>query len=204
MPSCTDKSPGDQVVDPLDCKKYYVCLNDDKITDTSIPCGNGQVFKEEEEDGKCVNGTECTNKCDTSGEPGSPEFCQMECSESQKYINDKKDCNKFYACLPGGNLYPLTCKGGKELYFDSTEQKCTADQTKCCDYCQKTCKEEFTEIADPYDCRSYYICMKKGEPEEIYHQTCAEGKVFDRESSSCIDGDTCENLCEAEPVTPKS
>ena len=189
---CAGKQPADLVDDQNDCHKFYVCIADGKPTDVSFSCGEGMHF----EFGNCTEGADCQNKCDDSSDLGSADNCKLECEANLDFINHKTDCNTYFICLPGGDTQALNCP--PELpYFDSAAKNCTTDQSKCCLGCDYTCTDTVEEIADPYDCHSFYTCMgTAGKPDEKFHGTCPTGMIFDAAAHNCAEGETCENTCD--------
>lgn len=126
----------------------------------------------------CRYGSTCDNQC--------LQLCQTECTDySFEKIPDYNDCSSFYLCLPGGNKSHHKCPE-KKPYFDGSEcRKESYVCCGCCDECTPFCKDQYTEVADPYDCRSYFICMQTGYPKDEYRYTCEEGKYFDASTGRC-------------------
>uniref|UniRef100_A0A1I8QDP5 Chitin-binding type-2 domain-containing protein n=1 Tax=Stomoxys calcitrans TaxID=35570 RepID=A0A1I8QDP5_STOCA len=52
----------------------------------------------------------------------------IQCSSTNQFIADPKNCHQFYACH-NGRLYLWTC--GSELYWDSQENVCSASNENC-------------------------------------------------------------------------
>ncbi|RXG61428.1 hypothetical protein Avbf_16330 [Armadillidium vulgare] len=118
-------------------------------------------------------------------------------------VPNPEDCFSYYLCLEDkqGNYFPsdnpIKCPDGsyydayyngcyygstceRTPYFDGSE--CSKESYVCCDCCDECtpyCDDTYLEIADPYDCRSYYLCLTKGFPTDDNRYTCKEGEYFD-------------------------
>jgi len=108
----------------------------------------------------------------------------------------KESCQKFYHCLEG-QAYEKTCP--EAVIFDPALGSCVhPDLSKRTD-CQASkvlsfnCPNEgkrfsklkfgdHDRLANPKDCRKFYICLQDGQPRV---GTCPIGKVFNPKSGLC-------------------
>ncbi|XP_071544989.1 uncharacterized protein [Panulirus ornatus] len=77
-------------------------------------------------------------------------------------VSDPTDCAKFYVCLADGlpSDESYSCLSG---YFNPVTQDCSGTSPICPNLCtpkqcQMTCKTPPQYIADPKDCRKFYVC----------------------------------------------
>ncbi|XP_045119481.1 uncharacterized protein LOC123509318 [Portunus trituberculatus] len=181
--SCEGHNPGDKVADPYNCTQYYMCLVDGDLTEKPIPCDPGSHF----EAGKCQGTGECTPQC-------VPKDCNLLCTKPLVFIADPFDCNVYYICDASNNPRgPYHCDADKQ-YFNG--EKCTSDESQCCkDHCTPYCNTVGTQIIDPTDCKSYYVCVEEGPADPKYHYKCDNGWNFDIASGHCTSSASCVILC---------
>ncbi|RXG54595.1 hypothetical protein Avbf_15489 [Armadillidium vulgare] len=157
MKQCQYGNKGFKYRDPIDCFNYYICLTDSQ----------GNYFAS---DNPCVN------------------LCQTECPfYNYEKVADFKDCSSYYLCSPGGIKTHHRCPP-RTPYFDGSD--CSKESyvcCECCDECTPYCYDSFSEIADPYDCRSYYLCPIIGFPTDDNRNTCKEGKYFNASLGSLLE-----------------
>ncbi|RXG55602.1 hypothetical protein Avbf_15916 [Armadillidium vulgare] len=173
---------GYKVPDPEDCFSYYNCIQDVQgnivPTDNSFKCQEGTYF-DPGNYGNCIVGSNCTNNC--------LNLCQADCTAyNYENVPDFDDCSSFYTCQPGGFKSHHKCP--KETpYFDGSQ--CSKEKyvcCECCDECSPFCESTGIQIADPYDCRSFYLCLDTtGVPSVEDRYTCKEGEYFEPLSARC-------------------
>ncbi|KAL7638845.1 UNVERIFIED_CONTAM: hypothetical protein RMT77_010379 [Armadillidium vulgare] len=174
---CASGYEGKKVRDPEDCHSYYICLKDPQgnffPSDTPIRCKEGSYFS----GSSCYTGS-CVNQCVS--------LCQSECtSYTYEKVADFKDCSSFYKCSPGRIKVHHKCPSTTP-YFDGSDcSKDKYDCCNCCDECTPYCDDDYLEVADPYDCRSFYLCLTAGFPLEEDRYTCNEGQYFDASLGRC-------------------
>ncbi|RXG52992.1 hypothetical protein Avbf_16668 [Armadillidium vulgare] len=177
---CESGYEGRKVADPEDCFSYYLCLEDSEgnyfPSDNTIRCNQGYFFNAYTSN--CNAGSTCENQC--------VNLCLEDCtSYTYEKVADFKDCSSFYLCSPGRIKTHHKCPSTTP-YFDGSE--CSEESYVCCDCCDECtpyCKDTNLEIADPYDCRSYYLCLIEGFPTNDYRYTCKEGEYFDASLGRC-------------------
>ena len=162
-PNCSDPAvEGENVEDPKDCHRFYVCYN--KVPQGPFDCPDGHHFDTADcvEDGD----TECKPKCE-----GATGTCEYECDAGNTivYIADRYDCSTYRAC---SNDAIMQC-GTDKPFFDGVQ--CQSDESKCC-HCNPYCyaADVGKTVMDPTDCTKYYLC-KTGDkfPEISGH--CSSG-----------------------------
>ncbi|RXG55603.1 hypothetical protein Avbf_15917 [Armadillidium vulgare] len=174
---CKNYFKGYDVKDPNDCYSYYVCMEDVQgntfPSDNSIKCQDGYYYI-----GFCTSGSTCKNEC--------LNLCRTECTDYNfERVADVKDCSSFYLCLPGRQKAHHKCPHWKP-YFDGFQ--CSNNKFVCChssEDCTPYCTDSYYQIADPYDCRSYYYCSSEGIPVDEDRYTCKEGKYFEPYIGRC-------------------
>ncbi|KAL7638855.1 UNVERIFIED_CONTAM: hypothetical protein RMT77_010389 [Armadillidium vulgare] len=192
---CAAHSPGYKVVDPKDCHNYYICIEDangDVIpSDSYYECSSGYYFYENNQ--QCQSGT-CSSTC--------LNLCPVECTLYEyERIADQNDCSAFYTCRPG-NLEVKSVCPSEAPYFDG--DVCTTSSFSCCDTCVPYCEKQYTEIADPFNCRNYYMCTTTGRASEDNKSSCPETEVFDPTLGKCIPEDPrnpCVPVCSSTTTT---
>ncbi|KAK8724548.1 hypothetical protein OTU49_011123 [Cherax quadricarinatus] len=182
-PSCVDIEPGVKIADPKSCRNYYICLVDEKVSDFTVECPEGQIFDAANK--ICAN----EGRCDVCDPP-----CKFSCPaniDKVELVADRSDCSNIQICVPNNEPVPSTCSDGAP-YFNGTE--CTTDASQCCDPCIPFCSEPFTQIPDPTDCTNFYFCERKEYPKEtsLYH--CDEGN-FDEAEGICSKDAECNEPC---------
>ncbi|KAK4323952.1 hypothetical protein Pmani_005411 [Petrolisthes manimaculis] len=188
QPDCNGMSAGDQVADPQNCTQFYICLGDGLPTDTPIPCEEGNEFPTGATECVGIGPTPCVALCDKS-------HCRYACntSLSTDIISSHSNCSVYFLCLPEGTLQ-------RECGLDTpvfNGKDCVKDPYKCCDTpCTAYCSPGLVQIIDPQDCHKYYICVNEGSVEEQYHYECPPDQHFDLQSSHCVSGEACTNLCD--------
>ncbi|KAB7496468.1 hypothetical protein Anas_06631 [Armadillidium nasatum] len=174
---CENQYEGRKVRDPEDCHSYYICLTDSQgniyPSDNPVRCNEGYYFS----GSSCYTGS-CVNQCIN--------LCQAECtSYNYEKVADFKDCSSFYLCSPGRIRTHHRCPSTTP-YFDGSDcSKDKYDCCTCCDECTSYCDDTYIEVADPYDCRSYYLCLTTGFPLAENRYTCNEGEYFDASLGRC-------------------
>ncbi|KAL7638852.1 UNVERIFIED_CONTAM: hypothetical protein RMT77_010386 [Armadillidium vulgare] len=177
---CENGYQGNKAPNPEDCFSYYLCLEDKQgnyfPSDNPIRCPDGSYY--DAYYNSCYYGSTCESQC--------VNLCQADCTYyNYEKVPDFKDCSSFYLCLPGGIKTHHKCPD-RTPYFDGSE--CSKESYVCCDCCDECtpyCDDTYLEIADPYDCRSYYLCLTKGLPTDDNRYTCKEGEYFDASLGRC-------------------
>ncbi|RXG50770.1 hypothetical protein Avbf_12337 [Armadillidium vulgare] len=106
-------------------------------------------------------------------------------SYNYEKVADFKDCSSFYKCSPGRIKVHHKCPSTTP-YFDGSDcSKDKYDCCNCCDECTPYCDDDYLEVADPYDCRSFYLCLTAGFPSDEDRYTCNEGQYFDASLGRC-------------------
>lgn len=190
--NCRNYFLGNYVRDPEDCHSYYLCLKDTRgnlfPSDSPIKCEDGYYFYS----GYCKTGSSCTNECIN--------LCRAECTDHHfEKIADLQDCSSFYLCLPGGKREHHKCPDWKPFFdgFQCSDNKfvCCHNSKECTPYCEKS----YYEIADPYDCKSFYYCSAIGVPPIENKYTCKEGQYFEPYTGKCeierLLGSPCKPKC---------
>ncbi|KAL7638849.1 UNVERIFIED_CONTAM: hypothetical protein RMT77_010382 [Armadillidium vulgare] len=175
---CENGYKGSKYRDPEDCFSYYICLADSQgnyfPSDNPVRCPEGSYFSSS----SCYSGSTCENQC--------VNLCQADCTTyNYEKVADFKDCSSYYLCSPGGIKIHHKCPP-RTPYFDGSE--CSKDSYVCCDCCDECtpfCEDYYLEIADPYDCRSYYLCLATGFPLAENRYTCKDGEYFDASLGRC-------------------
>ncbi|XP_042876854.1 uncharacterized protein LOC122256321 [Penaeus japonicus] len=174
-PTCLEKDPGALVPDPVDCKRYYVCLQDGLPSDFPFECEDGKLFDPVDN---------CTDAATAVCSLCEPKCAQYTCPSDQVgivQVADANDCGMYYLCGVGSD--PLHIKCPTDLpFFNGVE--CVADESECCDPCLVYCSEAFRQIPDPADCTNYYFCLDVGfpGPDDLHH--CKEGN-FNATAGHC-------------------
>ncbi|KAH8296295.1 hypothetical protein KR054_004309 [Drosophila jambulina] len=150
--SCTE---GQVKIDPADCAGYLVCSNGSFV---NKKCGDNAYFNNKtltctpDTDGVCLNCTEGSTQPDPSG-----------------------DCTQYQLCS-GGKYVTLSCGAGQ--YWNSTEQKCLADDNGQCR--PSSCTEGQVKV-DPTDCAGYLVCSNGS----YVNKKCGQNEYFDTDTLSC-------------------
>ncbi|XP_047484363.1 peritrophin-44-like [Penaeus chinensis] len=191
-PDCTNKVPGDMVVDPKDCTQFYYCLANQMPNEYPIPCEEGHVF--DTATGSCVPGTECTNLC-------SSKECNYVCNDNLKVVSDPLDCGQYYLCSPSGAVGPLQCPDNRPFF---NGEACINKYECCSDPCTPYCVAAGSQIPDPKNCSMFYVCLEDGPPSEDLHFSCPDGANFDVTVGFCFEGAQCQFLCLDPPSTTEA
>ncbi|XP_047486106.1 uncharacterized protein LOC125037127 [Penaeus chinensis] len=184
-PSCPEEPPGFLVPDPINCQRYYVCLQDGQPSDFPFECEDDLFFDSD-------NGT-CTDEIDANCELCQPTCSLYSCPVPSNDITvaaDANDCTMYYLC--GVSDEGLHIKCPEETPFFNGEE-CVKDASECCDPCLVYCSEAFTQIPDPADCTSYYFCLDVGFPGPADLHRCEEGN-FNATAGHCDPAASCEQL----------
>ncbi|KAL7638839.1 UNVERIFIED_CONTAM: hypothetical protein RMT77_010373 [Armadillidium vulgare] len=190
--ACDNQYPGTKIEDPSDCHKYYICITttegDVVISDAAMPCPAGYYFNDEQQD--ClVEDYKCRNKCDNL-------FCSRSCDNvpDGTRIAYPDDCSKFRVCAQDSEPVVGECSS-ETPYFNGTS--CSNDVNSCCDICTPYCEVAYTEVEDPFDCHSFYLCQWDDYIPESEHFTCESGKYYSVAEGDCVDsnGTTCNSVC---------
>ncbi|XP_063866712.1 uncharacterized protein LOC135103832 [Scylla paramamosain] len=186
--SCEGCTGITMVHDPINCHRFYYCKDDQLLTDSPFECPNGQEFNPQTH--MCqpdLDGEGCRPLC--ASEPGE---CHYTCQPGDTLIASVYDCGTYYICDAEGNFgLPKTCPPEKP-FFDG--KKCQTDEILCC-HCHGYCfpGDEGRLVADPTDCRRYYVCLNEGVP--VYSGTCDKGEHFDAISRQCSTEAPCRTMC---------
>lgn len=185
-PDCSGATAGDKVPDPTDCGSYYLCLSPNEPSVTPFACADDDPSKPYFDS---IN-NRCSNKDDHCVTPCVPSFCHLTCTEAIDYIADTENCSVFYICLPNGISPPQYCSP-EAPFFDSTHQRCVAENTVCCD------PKVNVQVPDPYDCTSFYLCTEIGpvDAEGNSHFTCPNGENYNATLGDCVPDAECKILC---------
>ncbi|XP_069975675.1 peritrophin-1 [Penaeus vannamei] len=178
-PTCPEEPPdnaGKLVPDPVDCGRYYVCLQDGLPSDFPSECPEGQQF--DSGTGACADASSatcslCVPKCTAYSCPAS--------AREIVSVADPNDCGKYYLCGVGDVPLHLDCPDGTPFFDGET---CVEEESACCDPCLVYCSEALTQIPDPADCTSYYFCLDEGFPGPADRHRCEAGN-FNATSSHC-------------------
>nr|XP_045591514.1 peritrophin-48-like [Procambarus clarkii] len=185
-PDCSGPSPPPIIPDPLNCTQFYLCLATDLPSDAPGSCPAGTSFNPIAVD--CSGTTPCRPNCTLPA-------CISTCTNDLDKIYDRTNCSRYSICYGSSLLGPFDCPADQP-YFDGVKQACSADKRRCCiDPCIAYCYTAGTETPDPYDCTKYYLCVDVGLPYEMFHNTCPSGSTFDAQLGHCVDGATCNTLC---------
>ncbi|XP_071544990.1 peritrophin-44-like isoform X2 [Panulirus ornatus] len=187
-PDCSGAAAGTGVADPTDCSQYYLCMGDGTNFVGPFPCPDGEVFDDTEK--KCMDGGTCTPAC-------VPQECHLACDGYPSSVADPKDCGKFQVCVAEDTTLSMTCPSDKP-YFDGGNLTCGTDLSKCCDnLCVPYCFTAGTNIPDPLDCTSYYMCAADNSPPtDDIHMSCPVGQNFNILTGMCAKGAPCTILCD--------
>lgn len=186
QPDCSGHSEGDYVEDPLDCKKFYVCVHENEPSEHPIACQPPTgVF--DPVNGMCVSGDTCVSSCGGGA-------CHLRCRGDQDLVSNPENCREYFQCDKDLNLQgPKRCPSERP-YFDGWS--CVEDSWKCCvPECSPYCHTGDVQIIDPYDCTKFYICSGEGPAQEANHYSCDPGETFQSSSSNCEAGGPCLTLC---------
>lgn len=188
-PDCTNKGPGEMVVDPNDCTRFYFCLTDEMPSDSSVPCEEGHIF--DSSSGSCVPGTDCVSIC-------SSKKCSYVCDDNLEVVSDPLNCGQYYFCLPSGVEGPILCPNDRPFFNGET---CVNKYECCSNPCVPHCAAAGSQIPDPKNCSMFYVCLEEGPPSEGLHFPCPPGTNFDVMVGFCYEGATCQFLCTEPPST---
>ena len=175
IPSC--EIVGDFLPVYDNCDEYRVCLEGLIPSDAVLTCPDGEKF---------INGGCATQpdgyRCEPSCVPAS---CDTECVDGQvgALVPISGNCFSYNICLSGGETTNVSCSA-ETPYFDSVAGECSSSPANCCDNDFFYCSSAFVQIADPTDCRRYYLCLVVGIPEEEDLFECPTGEEFD--GSTCV------------------
>ncbi|XP_063615192.1 mucin-2-like [Penaeus indicus] len=98
-PMCT--SVGVQIPDPIDCARFYVCVETGQPSeDVHLTCPSGTFFDAETH--RCLADVECEAVCAPGVTTTSAAPCTPFCSTAGVQIADPNDCTKFYICIEQG------------------------------------------------------------------------------------------------------
>ncbi|KAL7638835.1 UNVERIFIED_CONTAM: hypothetical protein RMT77_010370 [Armadillidium vulgare] len=191
---CDGKEARTRVQDPLDCHRFYECVwnseGEVKVSNISILCPNFGYFNEEDQQCEEERLT-CANKC-------ANHLCINSCvglpDKTRIALPYPYTCNDYLVCDQGfQNAVRGTCPE-EAPYFNGTE--CTTDIRACCDLCTPYCEFAFTEVADPADCRYFYICEKDNYiPGSYTHLECPIDYHFNKTLGECVEGYPCVPFC---------
>ncbi|XP_063595461.1 uncharacterized protein LOC134772414 [Penaeus indicus] len=188
--SCSPTCPeplvvGGLVPDPINCGRYYVCLQDGLPSDFPFECDDGKEF-------------DSVNAACVEAGTGTCALCKPKCSayscppdESGLIpVADPNDCGMYYLCGIGDEPLHIKCPA-ETPYFNGVE--CVKDASECCDPCLVYCSEPLTQIPDPADCTSYYFCLDVGFPGPADLHRCEEGN-FNATTGHCDPAAPCEQV----------
>ncbi|XP_050699921.1 peritrophin-48-like isoform X12 [Eriocheir sinensis] len=178
QPDCDGCDPGTLVPDPENCRAFFVCPDEN----LSFDCGTGQVFNAVS--GKCETGDDCES-CPVVPPTGS---CSYECL-ANGFMSSSTDCHIYYKCTGTIATGPYACDAPTP-FFDGEE--CQTDEKLCC-HCHPYCYEGTvigTIVADPLDCRRYYLCTAASEVPTVSGK-CPDGEYFDSLLLGCSVSASC-------------
>ncbi|XP_047486151.1 uncharacterized protein LOC125037161 isoform X2 [Penaeus chinensis] len=183
-PTCTGELPGILVPDPVNCGRYYVCLQDGLPSDFPFECDDGKHFDSGTK--TCTDGAFPCDLCE-------PKCSVYSCPPDETgliSVADANDCGMYYLCGIGDEPMHIKCPEATP-FFNGKE--CVKDASECCDPCRVYCSEAFTQIPDPADCTSYYFCLDVGFPGPADLHRCEEGN-FNATAGHCDPAAPCEQV----------
>ncbi|KAK7086085.1 hypothetical protein SK128_005378, partial [Halocaridina rubra] len=182
-PNCTGHLNGEEVSDPKNCTRFYVCMPGEMPSDFPFSCPPDTEFQETV---GCVPPYGCEPIC-----KGSP-ACHMTCLSVGDYIADPIDCTAYYVCDISGPSEANHCPGSFPNY-DPVAQKCADDESVCCKPgCEPQCEATSVQVPDPTDCTKFYQCY----PNPIYPPvSCPDGEVFNIGTGHCDPTAECKAWC---------
>lgn len=132
-PYCYDEDDGLNVEDPMDCRKYYLCLEPNKVPVFSTACKDGYHFDPHAR--QCSNTapcmTQCVNKVDVNG-CIDPYTCQ----EAGYFPKCNTQClSDYYHCLEVNDDYAIPEKCPGDLVFNPDSLTCVSVEE--CPYSRK-------------------------------------------------------------------
>lgn len=172
------------VADPLDCHKFYACIDGEPMG--PLDCQEDEYFDPTEADCVLAGPEECEPICP----PVSGGGCAFVCgSVTNRLVADRFDCSSYYDCSDSDTI--ITCDD-ETPFFDG--EKCQTDESKCC-HCQPYCYagDKGQEVIDPMDCTKYYLCMEDNSVPE-FSGSCSAGN-FDPFRGACSVTAPCVTLC---------
>ncbi|KAL7638833.1 UNVERIFIED_CONTAM: hypothetical protein RMT77_010367 [Armadillidium vulgare] len=189
---CEGKAAGTLIQDPLDCHNFYECVLDVQdevvVSDVYITCPAGEYFDEENQ--QCTTETfQCSNRC-------SNLLCPKTCDglPQSTRIAYPNDCNQYEVCYDDEENRTFGSCSEDFPYFNGTD--CTTDIYSCCDICTPYCQFAYTQVEDPYDCYSFYLCEEDDYiPGDLAHFICPVDTHFDRTVGECVEGYDCTTVC---------
>ncbi|XP_050700895.1 peritrophin-48-like isoform X6 [Eriocheir sinensis] len=202
---CRNCLANEKVPDPEDCRGYYMCI-DGSAVDSYYPlpfdCDDGEVFNFTEHD--CVKGdscepcgtttvSDCSYECPAATTTTAPLFDAIETDPVS--IPSFYDCNSYYTCGDDGQPDGSGTCEPETPFFDG--EKCQTDETKCC-HCHAYCPKDGDPgvIADPLDCRGYYLCTTvDAGAVPTTHGKCNDGEYFDAILGKCSASAPCMTQC---------
>ena len=147
-------------------------------TDISFECPAGEKFDKNAKKCKADDGTVVCGLCQAQ--------CRYDCMMGQGFAAVRGVCSEYFFCAMDIPV-KIYCNDPSKPYFDGS--LCVADPEACCDPCEVYCEMAYTEIADPYDCRSFYYCSEVGFPLESDRYACPEGETYSNATYSCVPDD---------------
>lgn len=154
---CVGKQNGYHADKSTNCRKYFYCYNNDKIT--TITCNGKKIF-----DGhRCVLVGNPTEICAKAG------YNPCRLKENGLHTDTKSNCRKYFYCENEMMKEEYTCPVG--MKFNGTE----CDENFSCGgdgVCGDGKVGFFPDLSS--DCKKYYFCVGKIRT----MLSCQEGKVF--------------------------
>lgn len=174
--SCPDEGV-EMIPHPKSCRKFTLCLNGIGLTQS---CAEDFEFSQERSN--CVHKSE--SDCENPKETEQTSECDKN-STSMSLIPNKKDCSKYFLCLPGGNQFPMSCP--ENHHFSKDGERCMdKDEAECeIEIDREFCPNEgFKQISHPKNCKKFIACYNGIKIAEL---KCPSRLHFSRQKRSCID-----------------
>ncbi|XP_065359262.1 uncharacterized protein LOC135953342 [Calliphora vicina] len=178
---CLGKPDGTSVAHPLDCSRYYICIQ--QSNSHEMQCSKGSYFEASlgycrPNDGSCrlpLTGV-CANASDES------------------LVAHPTDCQAFYKCSSINGTELLNCPAGQ--YYHNYTQQCRIDHGECKKdlVAEKKCAgfAHGTRLAHEKYCNIYYACVKglaiPVECPDNYQFNGILGKCVADVEHQCLDG----------------
>ncbi|XP_050091536.1 uncharacterized protein LOC126575067 [Anopheles aquasalis] len=179
---CNDVPSGTYVPNPVDCSRYYVCVN---MYPYSIECPGGNWFDRNLLRCVPIAEAECADTVTTVPTPG---ICEDR--DDGVRVPSPESCALFYTCLNEvGN--PSFCPPG--LWFSEELQDCDDPENVNCTVEPSTTVSPSAGICDgqpdgryvasPYTCTQFYVCVNQSG----YPSVCSSGLWFSEAAQECVD-----------------
>ncbi|XP_058064606.1 LOW QUALITY PROTEIN: uncharacterized protein LOC131214247 [Anopheles bellator] len=189
---CDNVPAGTYVPNPLDCSRYYVCVN---YYPYSLACPGGTWFDRNRLQCVPIDEAECADTVTTVPTPG---ICYGLADGLR--VPSPDSCSLFYTCYNEGGT-PSFCPPGQ--WFNEELQDCDDPENVDCTREPSTTAQPTTGIcegqpdgryvASPYSCTQFYVCVN----DTGYPSVCGPGLWFSEAAQDCVDPDDSE--CVLEP-----